>query len=380
MAKQEDQERASQEKIRIARSKEIADKLVEIGNRIIRELEKYENPAVSIPVRSLSNVYYDEKARLIRQGNNKSDRTYFNVAQSKSFMQTMLMASKLRDLLEQGSTVGLRQLFYMCRGGIPGTNENTFDEQEESDPIVEDVEGMLDALREEMNVYADRKGILCGDLKIVDHGDEIDCSKLGSSGYGIPSIVEKGRVDFVDCKADYILIVEKAQTWSRLNEDKFWKKNKCLILTGKGQPARGDRRLAARLHKELDLPVYVFTDMDIWGYYIYSVYKQGSINLAHFSEKSAMPDAKFLGFMTRDVKKYDIPKNYWIPLDNEDHKRVKEISNYEWFKNKKEWLTEFKSLLDFKNKVEQDALVGKGIEFMAKKYLPEKIESKDWFD
>ena len=369
-----------QEKVKIAKSKELVDRLVNIGDKVIKQLQKYENPSVDIPVRSLSNVYYDEKARLIKQGNSKSERTYFNVAQSKSFMQTMLISSKLREVLEKGSTVGLRQLFYMCRGGIPGTNENTFDEQEESDPIVEDVEGMLDALREEMNVFADRKGILVGDLKVIDSGDEIDCSKLGSSGYGIPSIVEKGTLDFVDCKAESLLIVEKAQTWSRLNEDKFWKKNKCLVLTGKGQPARGDRRLAARLHKELDLPTYVFTDMDIWGYYIYSVYKQGSINLAHFSEKSAIPDAKFLGFRTEDVKTYEIPKSSWIPLDNEDYKRVKEISEYEWFKNKKEWQKEFKDLINFKFKVEQDALVGKGIEFMSKKYLPDKINNKDWFD
>jgi hypothetical protein len=40
-----------------------------------------------------------------------------------------------------------------------------------------------------------------------------------------------------------------------------------------------------RFEKELKIPIYVFCDMDVYGYYIYSVYKQGSINLAFFSEK-----------------------------------------------------------------------------------------------
>jgi len=369
-----------QVKLRIEKSKELTDRLVNIGNNVLIQLKDFKNPSVNIPVRSLSNVYYDKKERLLKQGNSTIEREYFNLSQSKSFMQTMLVASKLRHVLETGSRVGLRQLFYLTKGGIPGTKENTFDLQKECDPIVEDIEGILKCLREEMGVEAERKGILAGNIKILDSGDEIDCSKQGSSGYGIPSIVEKGTVDFTDCKADYILVVEKGQTWSTLNHNKFWQKNNCLILTGKGQPARGDRRLLARLHRELDLPVYVFTDMDIWGYYIYSVYKQGSINLAHFSQNAAVPDAKFLGFKTSDIEKYDIKKEHWIPMNKADQKRIAEISNYEWFKDKKEWQTEFKDLLKFGNKIEQDALVGKGLEFMSNIYLPEKIKSRDWIE
>ena len=366
--------------LKFQKNKELTEKLVNIGNKVIAQLKEFQNPAVNIPVRTLSNVYFDDKARSLRLGNATSERSYFNLSQAKSFMQTMLVASKLREVIERGSAVGLRQLFYLSKGGIQGTKENTFDLQKECDPIVEDIEGVLKCLREEMGVEAERKGILCGDLKLLDTGDEINCSQLGSSGYGIPSIVEKGTIDFIDCKAESILVVEKAQTWSTLNHDKFWKKNKCLILTGKGQPARGDRRMLARLHRELDLPVYIFTDMDIWGYYIYSVYKQGSINLAHFSANAAVPDAKFLGFKMSDVEKYKIPKEHLIPMNKGDYKRIEEISNYEWFKEKKEWQKEFKELVKFSNKIEQDALVGKGLDFMSKVYLPEKIQNRDWIE
>ena len=36
-------------------------------------------------------------------------------------------------------------------------------------------------------------------------------------------------------------------------------------------------------------------DNDPWGYYIYSVLKQGSINLAFESQRMAIPEAKYLG-------------------------------------------------------------------------------------
>jgi len=55
----------------------------------------------------------------------------------------------------------------------------------------------------------------------------------------------------------------------------------------------------ARLHEEHGLPVYVLVDNDPWGYYIYSVVKQGSINLAFESERMAIPKAKFIGSRAR---------------------------------------------------------------------------------
>ncbi|PIU63707.1 DNA topoisomerase [archaeon CG07_land_8_20_14_0_80_38_8] len=371
---------SEQKKIRLKTSKEINDKLVELGKKVIKQLKDYENPSVNIPLRSLSNVYFDEKSRMLHLGNKTSDRSYLNLSQSKSFMQTMLVASKLREVIKDGSHFGLRQLFYMCKGGIPGTKENTFDDQSESDIIIEDIEGLLSRLREEIGIFAISKGKMSGDLKIVDSGDKIDCGKLGSSGYGIPSIVEKGIIDFDKTSVDFVLVVEKEQTWNRLNQDRFWKRKNCLIITGGGQPDRGTRRFLHRLNSELDLPVYVFTDMDIWGYYIYSVYKQGSINLAHFSENAAVPDAKFIGVKMSDVEKFNIPKSHWIPMKKIDYKRVREISEYEWFKTDKAWQKEFKKLSDFKHVVEQDVLVAKGLDFMSKEYLPFKFDTKDWIE
>ena len=117
--------------------------------------------------------------------------------------------------------------------------------------------------------------------------------------------------------------------------------------------------------------------MDIYGYYIYSVYKQGSINLAFFSEKAGCPEAKYLGLMTKDIKEFNIPKSSWIMFADHDYNRLIEVGAYVWFKNK-DWQKELKALKDFGHKVESDALVTKRIDFTAKEYLPKKIENKDF--
>ena len=200
---------------------------------------------------------------------------------------------------------------------------------------------------------------------------------MGASGYGIPSICEPDTVQFKDCGADFVIIVEKDAIWQRLNEDRFWKKHNCLVLTGKGQPDRGTRRIINRLHNELKLPIYVCADADVWGFYIYSVIKQGSINLSFVSDRLGTPEARYLGLTTQDVAKYDIPKNVTIKLNEGDKKRAQELLNYVWFK-KKEWEHEIKHMLQVGYKLELEALSSKDIRFISEKYLPDKIQKKDF--
>ncbi len=365
---------------KIKKSREIGEpnvKLVGFGTDVLTQINKLENPDIKLPIRTLSNTYFDETHKLIRLGDKVSHRTYLNVAHTRKFMQTLLVASECKKIISQNVTTSIRDLYYALKHTIPGTNENTFEDQSESDPILEDLEAALDTLREALHLQADRKGYVAGSIVIDDRGDKIDCARMGSSGWAIPSNVEPEVIKFEKCTADFLLVIEKDAVWQRLNEDKFWKNQNCLILTGKGQPARGTRRLINRMHKELKLPVYVLTDADAWGYYIYSVIKQGSINLSFLSDRLGTPEAKFIGLTTKDVDKYGITKNVTIKLNKGDIKRTNEMMKYVWFKPK-EWQSELKHMLEKGHKLELEALSSKGIKFISEKYLPDKIKKKDF--
>jgi len=360
-------------------TQQIVKKLTEIGKDLVKQLELNKNPHLEIPERSLNNVYFDKESGLIKLGDKKQRRYYLNMSQAKKFMQTLLVASKIKWLLEEDKpSLSIRQLYYLLKHTIPGSKENTFDTQDETDPIVEDVEVMLDVLRENLRLIATPNGVLAGNMIVEDKtGDVLDYTKMGSAGGAIPPIVEDEYFHIKEINVDYVLVIEKYAVWNVLNQQKFWKKNNCLIITGKGQPARAERRLIHRLAFEYTLPIYVFTDMDPWGYYIYSVYKQGSINLAFFSEKAGTPKSKFIGFQTKDVKQFDMPSSSFIKMKDVDYKRIKEMKKYQWFQNK-EWQQELKALEKLGFKIEQDALVSKSIEFTAETYLPWKIENKDF--
>lgn len=362
-----------------SKDREVINKLDNEAKNVVTQIESLKNPKISLPLRTLSNVYFDNKDHLIKLGDKKQKRTYFNVGQAKKFMQTMLIMSACKDLINSGKTTSIRDLFYMTKHTIGKTKENTFDEQEESDPIIEDVEVMIDALREELHLFASNKGAMVGKITVIDNGDEIDLRKMGSGGWSVPSIVEENIIQFKKCEAEFILLVEKDAVWRRLNEDKFWEKHNCIIAHGGGVPPRGVRRLLRRLVDELKLPLYVLVDADIWGFYIYSVVKQGSINLAYESQRMAIPAARYLGLSSYDAEKYKLPKSVTIKLNDEDKKRAQQILKYDWFQ-KKEWQDEIKHMLETDVKLELEALSAKGISFITEKYLPEKLKKKEWLE
>ena len=354
--------------------------IVGLADEVEKAAEKRRDPHLDIPTRSLSNVRFNKSRKIIEMGGQKNRRHLFNLSQAKSYMQTLLVATGCKSLIDQQKTTSIRGLYYLLKHTIEGTREETFGGQDECDPIIEDLEVTLESLREQLHVYASNRGGMVGPITLIDSGDEIDCSRMGSGGYSIPSIVEEEVISFKKCTAKFILHVEKDTVWRRFNEDKFWRKHNCLLTHGGGQPPRGVRRMLYRLHHELKLPVYCLLDNDPWGYYIYSVLKQGSINLAYESKRMAIPSAKFLGLRSIDYEKCQLAPSVQIALSESDVKRAKQIAAYPWFAAKKAWQKEIYKMLSNGFKLEVESLISKDISYVTEVYTPERLADHDWLD
>lgn len=359
--------------------KKTVQKIETLAESVLRSVKGGKNPFVEIPVRSLANVQFNPRKKLIELKDQKQKRYFFNVSMAKKFMQTFLVSEACKELIDAGKTTSIRDLYYMTKHALGETRQNTFEEQEESDPIIEDLEVAIDALREELHLFASGRGSMVGPLSIRDAGDAIDLRRMGSGGWSVPSIVEEHVVQFGKCEAKYVLLIEKDAVWKRFNEDKFWAREKCIIVTGLGQPPRGVRRIVQRLHSELGLPVYVLVDNDPWGFYIYSVLKQGSINLAYESMRMAVPKARFIGLSSFDKAKFKLPGNVSIRMNDQDDARAKQMLAYPWFKDPK-WQREIQEMVRSGEKYELEALSRRGISFITEEYLPKKLRDRDWLE
>jgi DNA topoisomerase-6 subunit A len=166
-----------------AKDKRTLKSLRQAADGVVATAKRSRAPHLEIPSRSLSNVRYNRSKRFIEMGTGKNRRELFNLSQAKSYMQTMLVGSGCKRLIEQGKTTSIRGMFYLLKHTIEGTKEETFDEQSDCDPIIEDVEVTLGAMREELHLYAKNAGAMVGPIQLIDSGDEIDCSRMGSGGY-----------------------------------------------------------------------------------------------------------------------------------------------------------------------------------------------------
>src|SRR5207244_1464686 len=118
--------------------------------------------------RSLSSVTFHQRRGLIEMGKRKQARSFFNVGMAKKFMQTVLVADALCELQRANLTTSLREIYYRTKHTIKNSHENTLDTQDESDPLIEDLEVTLAALRAELHVRAENAGSIVGPLVLVD--------------------------------------------------------------------------------------------------------------------------------------------------------------------------------------------------------------------
>lgn len=373
--------------------KKSAEALRQTFLKLVEQINKSEPPVMEIPKRTLSNTIYDEKKKLLLLGEEKLKRNFFDLNESKRFMQTVLMASIIYDALINDEYPTIRDLYYRGKHSIilkspqgKSYEENTWDRQKESDNVIVDIEVFTSLFREDMLILSKEKGKVVGDMRIRSGNDIIDLSKMGHGAYSIEPTPD--LIEFVDVNAEFVLVIEKDAVFQQLHRAGFWRQYKAILITSSGQPDRATRRFVRRLNEELKLPVYILTDADPYGWYIYSVFRIGSIALSYESERLATPNAKFLGVSMTDIfgdknkKSYlsdQERRNYIIKAKEQDIKRALEIKEYRWFKTKA-WTREIEIFLEKKSKLEIEAMTSKGLKFLAFQYIPEKLKSKDYVE
>ncbi len=362
-------------------------KLRQIFVKLAEDISNGNQPSLRIPVRTASNTVFNKDQNILTLGERVSERKFNDISAVRSFMQTCLLGRAIYQALKNDDHPTIRDLYYYTLHTIDNTNIETFNSQDESNAIFQDIEVMTGLLREQMGIVAESRGAMAGKIVLESKGNKIDCSKFGIGAFSIPSLCDQLRI--VDVDAEYVLVVEKDAIFQRLNDYEFWKKKNCILITGKGQADRATRRMVRRLNEEWELPVFVLTDADPFGWYIYSTYKAGSISLSYESFRLACPSAKFLGLTMTDLEKYEIPKDHLIKANDIDLKRAKELlvrdsvtkqPRYPWFYNSKRWKHEIRLFLQRRVKAEIEAKSSKGFRFLSDVYLPEKLESRDWID
>jgi DNA topoisomerase-6 subunit A len=353
-----------------------------IAKRVRTSIDGGRLPTITLPVRSLDNVTYDEAKGYFELGSAHKVRT-LSVNTARSFAQTLRLMATSRAMVEHDDFATKREVYYISKNW----GDCRFDEQAESDAVMDDIEALASEhglSREQLRFYPESHGgSVAGRLTVVDRNPatgaaiEIDCGNLGSGAYSIPRSVE--HLDF-RTDARFVLAIETGGMFQRLNNHRFWETARCIIVEMGGVPTRATRRFIRLLSDKQDLPVYCFVDCDPYGFAnIYRTLKVGSGNAAHINRFLCVPRARFLGVTPQDIVDFGL-EDATHPLTTTDIKRAEDaLQNDPFIKAHPQWIAAIRQLLQMGVRAEQQALAKWGLNYVIEDYLPKKLADDSSF-
>jgi DNA topoisomerase-6 subunit A len=346
--------------------KEILKDLKGFGRQLYRQMVGGRFPWVEMPSRSTDNIFYSPEVRQYILGNKSVRRSARNIRHIRPFTQMVWAGFFASELVNNRKTSTLRDVYYSAQA-----YEMSFKDQPESNNIITDLETVTGFSREDFNVFPEERSAIFGDLTIeyTVPGYEGRQLNLTSHPDGVMIGPALTSSEFAKTGANKVIAIEKGGLFTRFVEEQVHKKFNALLVLTAGQAPRATRHFIHRLNKELDLPVFIFTDGDPWGMHIAMVIISGSANAAHLRELTT-PDAKWSGVYATDIVDYKLPSD---PLTNVDVKRLHELKKDPRYEGEL-WKREIKTFLKVRKKAEQEAFSRYGLTYIVDEYLPTKLE------
>jgi DNA topoisomerase VI subunit A len=353
------------------RKEKVLSAMRDLGGQVYGQLNKKEFPTFRMPSRSIANILYDSKTRQYILGKRTVKRSARNVRHLRPFTQLLWTAMFADELTEQNKTSTLRDVFYSAQA-----YEMDFQDQQESDNLITDLETVTGYSREDFNVYPEERSAIFGDLTIeyTVPGYEGRRLNLASHPDGVmigPALTTSEFIQPDSRKVDKVIAIEKGGLFTRFIEERVHQRFKAVLIHTAGQAPRATRFLLRRLNQELDIPVYIFTDGDPWGMHIAMVIISGSANAAHLRELNT-PDAIWGGVWATDIVDYKLPSD---PLTDLDVKRLNELEKDPRYAGGL-WQREIDTFRKVRKKSEQEAFSRYGLTYIVDEYLPKKLKLK----
>ncbi|MEM1581005.1 MAG: DNA topoisomerase IV subunit A [Candidatus Bathyarchaeia archaeon] len=346
--------------------KEVLAKLENFGRELYEQVERGVFPHITMPSRSTDNIYYSPELRQYILGDKRVKRSAGNIRHLRPLTQLVWMAYFTHELTLNQKTSTLRDVFYSAQA-----YDISFQDQDESDNIITDLETVLGYTREDFNVFPEERSAVFGNLTIEYTIPNYEGKRLNLTSHpdGVMIGPALTSAEFIETNADKIIAVEKGGLFTRFIEERVHEKFNAILVFLGGQAPRSTRYFIRRLNQELDLPVYIFTDADPWGMHIAMVIISGSANAAHVRELTT-PDAKWAGVWASDIIEYRLPSD---KLEDIDIKRLHELMRDPRYKGAL-WQREINVFMKNQKKCELEAFSRYGLTHIVDKYLPQRLK------
>ena len=287
----------------------------ELCGRMLTDLENAKRPILEAIKCSLDNSNYSPKVGYLTPGDKKV-RTELNVSSVQKMSRAIFLLEVLLRNIDTGAVNTKRELYYIAKGEVkhdPSLKPLDFQDQSESDSVIDFICEMLECYREDLNCYANDRGgqTYSNQLVVTETLPDGTKAVVDLSSLGTTPFQPKNRPQSLQLKAkkkiDFCLVVESEGTANTFVANGFCKRNNSILIGAQGVPSNAVRGWVKLIQDQLKIPIYFFGDLDAYTIQnIYRTLKAGSAaSLIRNSDFSA-PDVHFLGVLPEDIEKYDL--------------------------------------------------------------------------
>ena len=377
-------------------AKNIPKQSQDLCRDMLKKLQKKKPPVFKAIKCSLDNSHYDpKKGYLIPKG--KKVFSELNVSSVQKISRSLFLMDIMLGNLHSGAVNTKRELYYIAKGLIKSDSlykPLDFEEQSDSDAIIDFICDMFEVYREEMNCFANDRGgqTYSKNLIVTEFLDDgtkavIDLSSLGTSPFQPKNKPQQFQLKPKKGTIDYCLVVESEGTANTLVANGMTKRNNCIIIGAQGVPSNAVRGWCRTIQEQLKTPIYFYGDLDAYTLQnIYRTLKAGSASSLIRNSDFSAPDVHFLGLLPEDVKKYDL---YCYEVSEKDAGEVRSLKkardvlkNDPFFQNKKN--KPLKAILNWlikeKRRCEQQSVFSTNPKNpkVLEEFLIEKIKAKSY--
>jgi DNA topoisomerase-6 subunit A len=376
--------------------KEVPKIAREMCAEMLKELERANRPVLEAIKCSLDNSFYDHKVGYLTPGE-KTVKTELNVSSVLKMSRSVFFLEILLRNLDSGAVNTKRELYYIAKGECKQNKKLKpldFNDQVESDSIIDFICELMEIYREEINCFANDRGgqTYCQNLIVTEHMPDgtkatIDLSSLGTTPFQPKNRPQSFTIKPKKGKIDFCLVVESEGTANTLVTNGFTKRHNAIVMGAQGVPSNGVRAWAKTIQDQLKIPIYFLGDLDAYTMQnIFRTLKAGSAASLIRNKDFSAPEVRFLGVLPDDVKKYDLTNYNVDPRDPVEGRYLKKaqdaLANDPFFKDKKnKGVSEILDwLIKEKRRCEQQAffMVNPKDPQAFEKIILEKIKKKDY--
>ena len=96
--------------------KQVVEALHEVAAEMHNRMQRGEPPKMTLPVRSKTNISFDDKLGVFKYGKNKTVRDATKLGSARQLLRTLHITEFIEEMIDSEKSSTLREMYYISEG------------------------------------------------------------------------------------------------------------------------------------------------------------------------------------------------------------------------------------------------------------------------